>query len=420
MFPKVLIVANSAFCLNSNDGRTLGMLLKDIPDENKKMFCLNGKTVSSELITNGYRITDFEVLENILKRQILADRLPVDLPEKSNSSVMNKPIPKTALTMLIRNFVWNLALNKTEFFPLALEYKPDIILWQLTDSPFLAKLVLTLSRRCGAKLIVYTTEDYYFKTWDYFSRKKAGLLFKFFSGQMKRSVKKLFSEAELCIANTPQLAERYEEEFHVKTAVVMASAGRIKQRGEKRKKQLTKRIVYAGNLGFNRHKALIAIAKDLFIVDSTIRLEVYGRANEKIIALLEQEPNIQVMGFVDYQCLSSILEDSLLTLHVESLEGYFRYELKSAFSTKIADSLCCGTPLFLFAPDDLALTQYLAKNDSAFVCTDRKKLIPSLKLALFDEARREQIMFNALTLAKKNHDPQKNSARMLELILEPY
>ncbi len=416
MVPKVLIVANTAFHMSNNNGRTLGMLLKDLPNENKRLLCLIGDSLSSRLIEDGYRISDGYAVKHLLSRRLPAEKLPVDLPPSGTSPTANRRIPKTALTMLLRDLVWSLVLKRTDFLPLAKAFAPDVVLWQLGDSPFMARLALLAARQSGAKLFVFTTEDYYFKTWDYFARKESGFFYKIFSRRMRKAVRALFSETALCIANTPQLAQRYRAEFGVETAVLMCSAQGSLEPEAVSEDARQRRVVYAGNLDFDRHLALIELARALYEVEPSVTLELYGRAEEKIMTRLEREPNIRLMGFVPYESLAEILRTSLLVLHAESRDAYFRRDLKAAFSTKIADSLCCATPLFLYAPEELILTRYLAEGDGAFVCTDPERLQDSLREALQDRDRRAQVLRSALALARENHDPEKNSRKMLALL----
>ena len=411
---KVLIVSNNEFCLTESNGRVLGTLLQCISNEEKLQFCINGSSVSSALITESYRISDKTVLKGVLSSKIRATKLPCDL-QASSSAKKKKKIKRTAGTMLIRDLVWKSCLSRLEFFDLAKQFHPDIILWQYGDSGFMADLVRQLALKFESKLVVFTTEDYYFKTWDYFAKKDRSFSYKLFSSEMKYATKKAFDMTTLCIANTPQLAERFERAFKCRTEVIMNSS-EITQIGVNFGTQIENRIVYAGNLGINRHLSIISIARALKRIDPSIHFEVYGKPEETVAKMLEAEENIYLMGFVSYQEITQIIKQSRLVIHAESFEDFYRYDLKAAFSTKITDALVSGTPLFIYAPEELAETDYLVQNSCAFVCTDETDLDDRLRCALYDDVKRESIIAKGKEIVYKNHNAEKNSQRMLELL----
>ena len=415
MQPKILIISNTEFNLSDSNGRFLGTLLKGIDNEHKMQFCINGTSVSSTLINTSYRISDKSVVRCIIKNRIPAIQLPLDLPpDVSKGTISSRKIKRNAASMLARDYLWKISLSRTDFMRLAKAFNPDIVLWQYGDSGFMADLTRRVAKECNAKIVVYTTEDYYFKTWDYFSKRGRTLTYILFSTEMRRSVRKLFKETFLCIANTPLLAERFKNEFGCRTEVVMPSASyNINQTKEPIRR---KRIVYAGNLGINRHLSVIEIARALRVIDPTIIFEVYGRAKEEIWEKLKEEPNIRMMGFVSYQEITEIIRTSLITVHTESFEEFYRYDLEAAFSTKITDALASGTPLFLYAPANLAETSYLIENKCAFVCTDISELKCCLRKALFNQDERDNIVKKGFEISSQNHDIETNCQRMQDLL----
>ena len=416
MQPKVLVISNTEFNLSDSNGRFLGTLLRGIDNEHKMQFCINGTSVSSNLIKSSYRISDKTVVRCFVKKRVPAVKLPIDIPpEASKGIISNRKIKRNAASMLVRDFLWKISIPRTDFISLAKEFKPDIVLWQYGDSGFMSELTRRIANECNAKIVVYTTEDYYFKTWDYFSKRGRTLTYTLFSTEMRRSVRKLFKESSLCIANTPFLAERFENEFGCRTEVVMPSASDNLNQAEEPIRR--KRIVYAGNLGINRHLSVIEIARALYEIDPSVVFEVYGRAEEKIWAELKEEPNIRMMGFVSYWEITEIVRTSLLTVHTESFEEFYRYDLEAAFSTKITDALISGTPLFMYAPGNLAETQYLKKNRCAFVCTEKQQLSSSLREALNDEKLRNSIIESGKEVVERNHNSIINQRRIYNLLL---
>lgn len=412
--PRVLILSNTPFYLSDSNGRALGLLLKGIPNKEKIQFCIQGSVISAELIDQCYRITDMDILWGVFKSSINAYGMPKDVSTGSYKKTTRKRVKRTPFSMLLRDMAWKTKMKKTDFFSIASNFQPDIVLWQLGDSGFMAELAICLSRNSNAKLVVYSTEDYYFKDWNYLSRGKKGFVYPFFYRGMRSSIKKAMTYSSLCICNTPQLAYRFRSEFDIQTEVIMQSANDVASFGSDLKDNNT--IMYAGNLGLNRHDSLIKIARALYKIDPVFRLEVYGYASEAVKKAFLIEPNIIYKGFVSYEMVVQRIHSVRLLVHAESFDPFFQKDLKAAFSTKIPDSLASGTPLFLFAPDGLAETQYLKDNSCAFVCSDIESLESALALALKDDARRAQVLYNSVAVVHSNHNLVNNQKHMLHLL----
>ena len=58
-----------------------------------------------------------------------------------------------------------------------------------------------------------------------------------------------------------------------------------------------------------------------------------------------------------------VIANSDLLVHVESFEKFYTRDLKYAFSTKIADSLASGIPLFMYGAEQISCTRYLKNNN---------------------------------------------------------
>ena len=86
-------------------------------------------------------------------------------------------------------------------------------------------------------------------------------------------------------------------------------------------------------------------------------------------------------------------------IHVEDSTDYNNNDLKYAFSTKIADSICSGTPLLLYANKNLAETDFLSKHQCAFIATSKEELNNALN-KVFDYEERKKVIDNAKKIKK--------------------
>ena len=177
-------------------------------------------------------------------------------------------------------------------------------------------------------------------------------------------------------------------------------------------------VIYAGNLGVGRPESLTVLAKALQVIAPEITLEVYGKTNKKVASKLSSIPSVKLKGFVDYRIIAERTSRAMLAVHVESFDEFYCKDLQAAFSTKIPDILVSGTPLFIYAPENLAETIYLSEKKCAFVCSKEEELESVLMKALFNNESRFAISEIAMKIAKDNHDAEKNCRRMLGFLHE--
>ena len=106
-----------------------------------------------------------------------------------------------------------------------------------------------------------------------------------------------------------------------------------------------------------------------------------------------------------------------MLIHAEYRDEFYTRDLKYAFSTKITDSVCSGTPFLIYAPDELVETQFLRENDCAFVVSEKTELKSSLLSAIFDEAERKRKVDNAKIVREKFFTNNGQFGAILEGVL---
>lgn len=409
---KILLITNNALTEGDANGRTLGTFLETYPKECLMQFCTNGDSVSSRYLVSSYKFSDKDAICSIFKSKCYCKKLDVDSDKikRVSSEVRMK---KTSAVICAREIIWKTVVPKLNLKEIAKNFAPDVILLQLGACAFTAEIAYRLTVKLDAKLIVFTTEDYYFKTWNYVDRNKESVFFKVFSNYYKKAIKKTFEKTDFCICNTPLLARMYRKEFGVKTEVIMNAANKADVSDCDIDEY---KIVYAGNLELERYVSLIEIAKEVYQISPKYHLDVYGEFTQKIIDQVKEEPNIYLKGFASYQDVLKEMSSATLVLHMESLKEFYRKDLRVAFSTKIPDSLACQTPFMLYAPEELAETKYLQENECAFVCTKSEDLHSIVRQALTDEKKRKIILENAQNAVSENHTHNVNQNKFLRLL----
>ena len=198
MNKKVLILSNECFSETSSNGRTLGNFLIGWDKKNIAQFFIQNSTPDFKCCDNFFKITDRDALKSLFLKK-LGGKVKKEIQENKKSSngvVSSKNIKKTPLTMLIRNFIWKIGLWKRNgFYDWVKEFNPEIVLLQAGDSPFMYDLACDVSKKFNAKLVIYNSEGYYFKDFDYFrSTGFAHLFYPIFLKVLKSSLERTYEQ----------------------------------------------------------------------------------------------------------------------------------------------------------------------------------------------------------------------------------
>lgn len=423
IYPSVLVFGNNCFSKIDSNGRTLGNFFLGWPKDKLAQFYIQNAEPDFSYCTHYFRVTDKQALKSIYSKcegGVISK--PSDDISSVRGAVRSLKNNRNPITMLIREMVWMFDRWQTQ------EYKnwvhkinPDIVLIQAGDCSFMFKLAMQTAKQFGAKFVIYNTEGYYFKHFDYFrSRGLAHILYPIFHHNLMRFTRKAYNMADFSIFNCEALRDDFCKEFHLKSDVIYTATDSIDT--------VTSKPVhsgfitsYAGNLGVGRPQSLIDVANVLHSIDESYYLDLYGTIpNDEIKEMFDNCPGIRFHGRISYGEVKEVIQSCDLLLHVEGFESYYREDLKYAFSTKIADYLASNTCFLIYAPSELAETQYLIRNNAAYVVDCIDDLKPLLKVLTSNPDIRKKYCNNALELAKRNHDRNNSISRFQKILCDLY
>jgi hypothetical protein len=181
-------------------------------------------------------------------------------------------------------------------------------------------------------------------------------------------------------------------------------------------------IRYFGKVSLNRYQSLCAIGKALDRINqkkgTDVKLEVYcgGMEPEEERALKEWNC-VRLCGFVSGQAFQEKFFSSPVLVHIEAFDEESIDRVRNSVSTKIADSLASGIPLFAYGPAQIASMDHLIRNNCAITATDEQQLEEQLCCLLEDAQLRKTIAEQALLTAKQYHEPATQS-RLVRKTLE--
>ncbi len=413
---RVLIISNNALCDASSNGRTLKNFFMSEDRERLAQFFIQSDKPDHSACRSFFRATDGQVLKAFLKRKSAGSVIAEDAAENEVGvkTANKRKTKRNPFTMLVRNFVWSRKGWRKEFYSWVDGFKPEIVLLQAGDCPFLYDISVEISKKYNAPLAIYNSEDYYFKNYNYFRNSGlSGLLYPIFSGILKRSVKKAIGHSALSIYISEDLKLLYDGEFNKNSDFIYTATDVLPCVKDGDEPVFS----YLGNLGLNRHLGLIEIAKALNGISGEYKLDVYGRLpNDEVKSAFEGCDAIDYKGLVSYEEVKQVIKRSMLIFHTESFEKFYTKDIAHGFSTKIADSLAGGTCFVLYVPENITCAKYVKENDCALVISEPSELKDRLEEIIEDKEKRNYYINRAITVAERNHSAVKNREKFNELL----
>lgn len=413
-YPRILIISNNCLSKSDSNGRTLGNFISLWPKECVAQFCIHGTGRDLDVCSDYYVVSDMQALKSFAFGKKIDGRRTGDFAENTAGavSISKKGVKRSPATMLIRNAAWKSLRWQNGFFNEWVDsFNPEVVLLQAGDLPAFYDIAVKLAKQRRIPLVIYNSEEYYFKDYCYFGENAHfKWLYPLFHSKLKKSVNSAMQYAVGSIYISDYLKKLYDDEFGSRSVTIMTSATEIADKPvEKKLPEKSPYIIYAGNLGVGRHKAIIEIGKALQKIDGSFKIAVFGACDNPAA---EKELNackgIKYNGTIPYNELQKEIKSADLLIHVESMRPYYIRDIKYGFSTKLADCLSSGIPLFVYASSELTGIRYLKENECAVVADSTDRLLPMLKTALFDEKARENCVNNAIRIANKNHNIEEN------------
>lgn len=409
---KVLIICYNPLSRSNANGRTIQNLLHNVPqDKVMQLYFENSLPDNESNVSNFYRLTDDDALRQFLKRDkgnviVPSQNLDVNQVTKLYSHVKTNRL--NPFYRMIRNLVWLLGNRNNKKLKQWIENgKPEYMLLMSGNNPFIDKIALSIKHNFNIPLIVYNCEDYFLKP-------KPRNLFGIISRKLNdKYFKRVMVESKLVIYNSDVLRESFMSRFNHKGYTIYNPSEIVPI--TRKINEVCETVSYVGNISNARHEGLIAIAN--VISKWGLKLNIYGNIqNLEANQLINDNANIIYHGVVSYAETMEIIKKSDIIVHAESFAENRIRDLRHAFSTKVADTLAMGSCFFVYAPIELAMTQYLIKENCACVVTNVLDLEMAISKLMISPSYREYLSTNAYQCATKNHSIDAASNKFIDIV----
>lgn len=419
MYKRILVISNEALADGSSNGRTLKNLLLDISKEYLAQFYIHG-TPDPDVCACYYCVSDKDALNAFLhKKPVNTKKVQAEQSNaKTEAPEAGRKILRNYRNLFVRNMVWQSMQWWTKEFDAYLEaFRPEVVLLQAGDAPFMYKIARRIAKKYSAKLMMFNTENYVLKKRMYAAKSSDKMFWHNLQmASLRRQYRKFMNQVDYCTYATEYLEQVYQKRYpHPGRSTAFYVGTQMQDCSQLAGEDSNFSLVYCGNLGVGRVPVLCEMAQVLKKVDEQAKLVIYG----KFVAEMDKQrlcafDNVEYRGFVAYEEIPQVFAKASLVIHCENITQL--EDLKAAFSTKIADSLACGKPFLVYATREYPFAQYLERNCAAHVAETPQELYGVLRKCKEDKAYAQQFITNAKRVAAENHDAKKNSQRFREIV----
>ncbi len=421
---KVLIVSHTCLNTHNNMGRTLLSLFSAFDKNEVCQLYLYPMLPDADACSSYYRITDKSVLKGCLTRKVNGreiEKTEIDtsahnlFENEDDKKLYRNKKNKSSLRVLLRDLMWKISpwYNKSLASWIERE-KPTCIFVAPGIPKLLYDIALKISREFKLPIITYICDDFYFLD------EHTAFLDKFRQKLMMKKMDELMKNTSKMVAICDEISARYENHFGVPSTTIMTGSG-YDVSSVPALTSDPKVLNYMGNINYNRFLSLADIGRALDELNDEYnedyRLNIYTvEDDEKILADLECIKSVNLCGFVTGSEFEELFKKSHVLVHTESFDEFYVKLTKNSISTKIADCLASGIPLFAYGPEDIASMGHLIRNDCAVIVTDKAQLKDTLYNLLNDVDLRREKAQKGLEVAKEYHCAKTQSEKLKRIV----
>jgi len=168
------------------------------------------------------------------------------------------------------------------------------------------------------------------------------------------------------------------------------------------------RLVYAGNIFYNRWETLAVIADALEVINMDCErmvLDIYTNTllTPEMSKHLDNHKGVNVHGRVAPSELEEIYSKADIALHIESFTKKYRLDTKDSFSTKIVDLMNSTCAIMAVCWEEHNGLKYLNREDAAFCIRDLTKVEKTLQYLCCNPSIVQSYARKAWECGKRNH-----------------
>ncbi len=409
---KILIISHNPLSTYQNMGKSILSLIGGFNKEELSQLYIYPSIPDVEQCNSYYRITDKEVMKFYLTLKVSGKNIVPNFNKhnvfenEKDERIYRNLKNKHPSRMLARDMMWKFAhwFNKSLKNWIE-EQNPTHLFVAPGTAKFLYDIALKISKKYNIPIITYICDDYYFV------KKANGFLKRIQQNLLQKKIRKLMKHTSHIVTICKELEELYSKEFCVNATTIMTGSNYEISDKVKVSKQ-PKTITYMGNIRCNRFMSLAEIGRTIDEINkesgSNYSLEIYSaEKNKEILQHFDNIESVVFRGYVGGADFDEIFHSAEILLHTEAFDDNSIDLVKHSVSTKIADSLGSGIPLFAYGPSGVSSMKHLISNDCAVISTNKSELKETLERLFADTELLKKKAQNAIDAANKFHNSKK-------------
>lgn len=414
---RILIISSEVWRDDINGGNVLSNLFGSFTDsfEFAQIYC-NQNLPSNNVCTRYFQLSEAELIRSFFLRKSFGHELTAEEINKADEKAVVKDSPLIAVVKKLRfdvfytiqNIMWLLSKWKTpELKKFILTFNPDIVFAPVYYGMHMHRLDRYVARLTGKKIISYIYDDI-------FSYRQYSLSPFFWLNRwlIHKSIIHTSKFLSLLYTMTREQLFEYQKALNVPMKVLKKTADFEQQPEFKTTLNTPLKLIYGGNLIYNRHKTLSDVVKVLKVINKNevlAQLYIYSQTpcTPKLLKLLHDGQNSFFMGKVTTKELVEKYAGSDIVLHVESFDLKQRLLTRLSFSTKIIDLFHSARCIVAICWDGSSPYKYLRSQDAA-ICISRPSMIKDTLLRIiYAPSLINEYAYKAWQCGKRNHNAKE-------------
>lgn len=419
---RILLITSMPWREDNNIGNSYSNLFGDIDEfEIAHLYCREGLPYNAK-VKKYFQITEHRIIKNLFHPSVKTGRsFEMDASCNSQdcliqSKMMNKArIMRWELFFILRDLIWFVGRWKTkELYRFVEEFKPDVIFGTLTYMNNVNRIMTDLQKRYHIPLVLYSWDDVY--SWNHFSWNPLFLLRKWYN---RHYIRKSVESCSLMYTITKEMQTEYSGYFNRECKLLYKSYD-FSREPHLKKADCPYRLVFMGNIGAGRWRALAELAKTLDVINrekgfiqAVLDIYTLSPLSDGIISALNIEGCSHLNKAVPQEEVMPTQQGADILIHVEPLSKKESSFYRLSFSTKLVDYLY-NARCILGLGYPTATLSYIEKNKAGIVIKDITELKNTLSELFANPERIEQYGRNAWNCGAENHGRERIRKMLIE------
>lgn len=412
---KILVTSLSSWNVRSG-ADTFSVLLHGYGSDNVANIYFKNEPPTSDVSEQYFCISESDVLRSIfISNHQTGWRQQRENPSEIHKAGLKEQQEKMRyafwskhrlwIILLAREIAWVFGKWKSEALKKFVdEFNPDIILFPIEQYMYFNRVNQWLIRKTNCKAIAFFWDDNF--TYKQYPYDLGYRVHRFF---LRKQVKHLVNQCKTIFTICPKMKMECDAFFHINSVMLSKGCNCTDAAKEWIRHELPFHIVYTGNLNIGRDLTLLVLLKAIEKVNQLSQyfvLDVYSMTHlsEKTLMMFENHPDCIYHGAVNQTQIKVIHEQADILLLAEALTGRHRNVSRLSFSTKIADYLSRKRCILDIAPQNIATTEYLKKENAALIACSDEDIVNILEHIIDNPDLLSQYGTIAYHVALKNHN----------------